>query len=229
MTRVKFATITTILITSLFSSCSSSGEETPTPPETSNLTKKAIGVLPENGEPCADYTEAVNDASKVLIAFEWNAAEYAQSYVLVVLEGSNEVYTTTINSLETEVQLDRGKTYSWFLTAINEDGETKGDAYSFTSPGTPIGNFAPYTAEIIVAFNTRMSVSWVGNDEDGDVLTYDVTIKNNESVLVQETDYSDTSINPIDFEPSATYDLEVVSKDPNGNTSVSKTTVVAPN
>lgn len=215
----------------LFLSCSSSGDETPPPTPPENLTPpaKTIGVVPENGEPCADYTEVDNDDSKVLIYFKWNAAQNAENYNLVILEGSSEVFSSTLNVLETEVQLDRGKTYSWFLNSINEDGETKGDTYSFTSPGTPVGNFAPYAAEITVTFNTQMSISWVGSDEDGDELTYDIVVKNDELILTQETDFSDTSINPLDFEPGAVYDVEVISKDPHGSASISKTTVTAPN
>ena len=214
----------------LFLSCSSSGDETPPPSPPENLTppEKTIGVLPENGEPCADYTVVENDNSKVLVAFKWNAAQNAENYNLVILEGSNEVFSSTFNILETEVQLNRGKTYSWFLTSINEDGETKGDTYSFTSPGTPLGNYAPYAAEITVTFNTQMLVSWAGNDEDGDVLTYDVTVKKNELVLMQETDYGDTSINPIDFEAGSSYDIEIISIDPHGSASISTSVVTAP-
>ncbi|MBO0320866.1 hypothetical protein J0X14_01045 [Muricauda sp. CAU 1633] len=231
MMRTKFEIITTILMVFLFLSCSSSGGETPPPPPSENLTppEKTIGTVPENGEPCADYTEVINDDSKVLIYFKWSAAQNAENYNLVILEGSNEVFSSTFNVLETEVQLDRGKTYSWFLTSINEDGETKGDTYSFTSPGTPVGNFAPYSAEITVTFNTQMQVSWMGNDEDGDILTYDVTVKNNDLVLAEEVGFGDTSLNPLDFEPGAIYDVEVISKDPYESASVSKTTVTAPN
>lgn len=206
------------------------GEEPPE--EQSNPPTKAIGTLPANGEPCSDYEEVANDALKVMVAFKWNAAQRAQSYVLVVAEGSTEVFRNSSSALEAQVQLDRGKTYSWSLTSINNDGETGGDTYSFTTPGIPQGNFAPYAADITVEFNTQnseLSVSWVGSDEDGDQLVYDVTISENDVTLIEENDYDQSSIAPIAYIDGEDYTVEIVSKDTFGNFSISRVEERAPN
>ena len=114
---------------------------------------KAIGTLPANGEPCSDYEDVASDDSRVSVLFNWNVAQFADSYVLTVLEGSTEVFSNTFSTLSAKVELDRGKTYRWSVTSVNGDGQTGGDSNSFTTPGTPVGNFAPYTAEITVAFD----------------------------------------------------------------------------
>ena len=45
---------------------------------------------------------------------------------------------------------------------------------------------------------------------------------------MQETDYGDTSINPIDFEAGSSYDIEIISIDPHGSASISTSVVTAP-
>lgn len=215
------------------SSCGGGGGEQPPPePEPSNdLPLKVTGTLPVNGEPCSDYEEVPSDESKVLITFDWNEAQFADSYQLIVLDGSSEVFSNTYPNLGAQVELQRGKTYSWSVTSVNEFGETPGNTYSFTTPGIPVGNYAPYAAEINVEFHTdnmEMNVSWVGSDEDGDILVYDVKIMENNNILLEEADYSLDSLEPLQFISGESYSVEVVSKDTNGNFSISSTNLQAP-
>lgn len=219
----------------LMFACGGGGGEQPAPepePEPSNdLPAKVVGTLPANGEPCSDYEEVTSDASKVSITFKWNAAQYAQSYVLTILEGTTQVSNSSYTALEATVQLDRGKTYTWYLTSVNDDGQTKGDTYSFTTPGTPIGNYAPYAAQITLVFDVgtmEVSVSWIGSDEDADVLTYDVKVWENDIVLMEEVDYTSDSLPLISFISGESYSVEVISKDPSGNYSVSTISETAP-
>ncbi len=209
-------------------------DDGPEPPPSQNETPpaKAIGTLPANGEPCSDYEEVVGDDSKVLVLFNWNAAQFTDSYVLTILEGNNQVFNNSFNSLSTSVELDRGKTYTWSVTSVNEDGQTNGDSYSFTTPGVPIGNFAPYTAEITVMFNevtSEMTVSWVGSDEDGDPLTYDVQVFEEGISIFESLDLTVSEIDPISFISNANYEVEVISRDDSGNFSISKLEVSSPN
>nr|WP_299338163.1 hypothetical protein [Allomuricauda sp.] len=226
-----------LLVVMMVLSCSSGGEDSPEPPvveppiETINVPAKAVGVLPANGEPCSEYETVPTDASKVLVAFQWNEAQFAQSYVLVALEDNMEVFRDTFTALQAAVELDRGRTYTWRLISRNNDGETVGDTYSFTTPGTPIGNYAPYAAAITLAFDTNtleLSVSWVGSDEDGDTLVYDVTLRENNGILVQMEDLNQDFLDPVPYLVGAEYTVEVISKDPQGNFSVSITNEKAP-
>jgi len=203
----------------------------PPPPQGGAPPAKAVGTLPANGEPCSDYEEVAGDDSRVSVLFNWNAAQFADSYVLTVLEGGAEVFNNTFSTLSANVELDRGKTYSWSVTSVNGEGQTGGDSYSFTTPGTPVGNFAPYTAEITVAFDQgalEMTVSWVGSDEDGDPLIYDIEVREEGEAIFGLADLTATAIAPIPYVPGSDYEIEVISRDGSGNFSISVREVAAP-
>ncbi len=201
-----------------------SGGEQPPPEPSNDLPLKVTGTLPVNGEPCSDYEEVPSDDSMVLIAFNWNEAQFADSYKLIVLDGSSEIFSENYSNAEAKVELQRGKTYTWSVTAINEFGQTPGDTYSFTAPGIRVGNYAPYAAEINVEFNTEtmeMSISWVGSDQDNDTLTYDIKILENENIILEETGVDANMVDPIQFIDGVNYSVEITSKDTSGNFSIS--------
>lgn len=207
------------------SSCGGSDSSDPGPDEP-NFPGKAQGTLPVNGEPCSEFEEVLEDPSKASIFFKWTSAEFARDYELMVFEGQSEVLRETFTSLETSIILDKGKSYSWSVTARNDEGETLSDTFSFTTPGEPVGNYAPYAAEITISFNTatsEMSLSWIGSDEDGDSLTYDISIWQDGELLVTFNDLSSGTVDNVAVIPQSQYDIEVTSKDGFGNFSISKT------
>ena len=226
---------TFILVSLLLFSCSDGGggEQPPIPPEEeSNPPAKATGVLPANGEPCSDFEEVAGNDTEVLVAFQWNTAQLAETYLLIVLEGSTEVFRNSFTTTATQVQLERGKTYTWRVVTVNDDGETNGDTFSFTTPGIPVGNFAPYAAEISVEFDmalSEMTISWTGSDEDGDTLIYDVKVFEESELIEEFTELTSNALNPIAISATTDYEVEVISKDEFGNFSVSNLSVISPN
>ena len=220
-----------ILFSLIFTSCDK-GTSTETEKQVDKpLPTKVQGTLPANGEPCSDFIPVPNDDSKVSIQFKWNASQHTINYDLSVLEGSQEVAKTTVGALETSVTLERGKTYSWTVTSKNETGNTVSDTYSFTTPGQAIGNYAPYAAEIVLDFDTEnqvLKVSWEAVDEDGDSLTFDVEILEDETLLRDESDLTANSIEGITYINGTSYSVKVISKDFLGNFSVSEKTSTSP-
>ncbi|WP_435624420.1 hypothetical protein [Flagellimonas sp.] len=238
MRKGKFLIILIVVLSIGFLvSCSSGGDEgsTPVDPPPVNQVNppgKAVGVLPENGEPCSEYEEVTEDDTKVQVAFQWNAANLAQSYTLIVNQGASEVFRNSLNALQTEVVLDRGQTYTWLVVAVNDDGQTNGDTFSFTTPGTPTSNFAPYAAEITADFDSgpsEMIITWIGNDEDGDELTFDVSVLEEGESIFESMNLTETTVEPILVEPNLEYVIEVISRDPTGNFSISRLTTSFPN
>lgn len=202
--------------------------EDETPPV---LPESAIGILPENGEPCSEYEIVSNDDTKVAVFFQWEAAQFAQNYELVIAEGQDVAAREVTAVTQVSVELDRGNTYNWYVTSKNSDGETIGSTYSFTTPGTPNGNFAPYPAEIIVDFeaNNEMTISWTGNDEDGDELLFDVTVINEEIVVFEDVDLGSGTLVSIPYSPGSVYKIDVTSRDSEGNFSISSKNIETPN
>lgn len=192
---------------------------------------KVTGTLPVNGEPCSEFELIPNNDTKVSILFKWNAAQNTVNYTLEVLLNNQQAVSSTVGGLETTVSLDRGKTYTWTVTSKNEFGTTESDTYSFTTPGLAEVNYAPYAAEISTDFNTLtqlLTISWIGTDEDNDLLTYDVTITENESEIIEETDITDNSISGIEYNSGTEYYIKVISKDSTGSFSVSEITANSP-
>jgi hypothetical protein len=189
------------------------------------LPEKPIGILPANAETCSDYKEVAGATDKAVIFFSWSTAENANNYLVQVFESGAEVYNSTVSSNEVELTLDKGKTYSWKITAKNNDGEAQSSTLSFTTPGQPIGNFTPYAAQIYTNYNgatSELGISWTGGDEDGDTLTYDIKVTDSSGKeIVVEAGLSGTTLAPVLVNTGETYTIQITSKDNFGNYSIS--------
>lgn len=195
------------------------------PEQVDVVPEKVIGSLPVNGEPCSDYEEVFDNSSKVSILFKWSIAQTAKSYDIIVYEGASEVSRKSVTTSETKLELDRGKTFTWQVISKNGTAESVSNTYSFTSPGVPDGNFAPYAADIDIEFNNivqEMSVSWICNDEDGDTLIYNVKIVQEQIGEVRYEGLTETTLGPIQYIPETPYSIEIQAIDPFGNFSLSK-------
>ncbi|MGB6151770.1 MAG: hypothetical protein WBG48_07245 [Pricia sp.] len=224
----KFKTVFIVLgflFSTFFVSCDKGTSPEEFPITDTNPIVKTIGLLPLNGELCSDYELVPDEVLEILVLFKWNTIEKVKNYALVVYDGTDEITRISAISSEVKVRLQRGKTYSWTIIAINGEQEILGDTYSFTTPGVPLGNYAPYAADIsltVDATNTLLSIEWVGADEDDDALTYDVSVYRGEEVIQEFFNISDTFLQPFSVGPETAYTVKVISKDGFGNFSVSK-------
>jgi heme/copper-type cytochrome/quinol oxidase subunit 2 len=218
------------LCIAMICSCSKGESNDPKEPEEAVLILpgKPVGVLPANAETCSDFEAVPGETDKATILFSWSAAENASSYLVTVFESDTEVSSATVTITMTELTLEKGKSYSWTIKATNKDGETQSNTFSFTTPGEPIGNFAPYAAEISMDFNEsngELVVSWVGKDEDGDPLTYDVIVEEGDIIVEEHEDLTTVELNPITASAGVVYTVQVTSKDSFGNFSISTLTL----
>ncbi|MEQ8217877.1 MAG: hypothetical protein RIM68_00940 [Arenibacter sp.] len=221
-----------VLFVALISACSKSAPALKASVEEELIMPdKAIGILPANAETCSDFKELPGDDNKATIYFSWSTAENALSYLVQVFEGGTEINNITVTTAETELTLEKGKSYTWTVTAINNDGETVSSTFSFTTPGQPIGNYAPYAAQIITDYNvsdSELSISWIGSDEDGDTLTYDVKVSDTDgNELVDQTNLSATSLDPISISTGKTYTIQITTRDNFGNFSIATHTEIS--
>lgn len=187
-----------------------------------NLPGTPVLSLPINGETCSDYTVVAGNAAKAEISFSWATTAYATSYVLVVNQAGTEVVNQEITTTSYKVVLDKGKTYSWTVTAKNKDGVKASATNSFSTPGTPVGNYVPYAAIINFSVNRNTSMatlSWVGKDEDSNAseLKYDIEIKKDNTVVQSLTNQSQTSVTDFAAILNATYQIKINTIDKYGS------------
>ncbi len=221
MKIITIKTIALFLVLGLFASCGSGGGDT-----TKNIPATPALSLPLNGESCSSYTAVSSNSAKAEISFSWASAAHATSYTLVITQAGVEVANQTVTTNSLKVILDKGKTYSWTVTAKNKDGEKSSATYSFTTPGTPIGNYVPYTAVINFNVNSSTSMaslSWVGKDEDSNSssLKYDIEIKKDNVVIQSLTNQTSTSIADFAAVLNATYQIKINTIDNFGSYSTS--------
>jgi len=191
-----------------------------------NLPAKPNLSLPVNGENCSTYTVVASDNTKAEISFSWAGATYATSYVLVVTQAGTQVVNKEISTTSYKVILDKGKTYSWTVTAKNKNGVTASATNSFITPGNPIGNYVPYAAVInfsVNATSSMASLSWIGKDEDSTTtdLKYDIEIKKDNVVIQSLTNQTVSSIADFAAVLNATYQIKINTIDKQGSYSTS--------
>ena len=229
--------VLTLLVVGLLNGCtksSGSEDETSKNPLKEELKspEKSNALLPENGDTCAEFDSIESEPDKASVFFSWTEADRSDTYVLEVFESDTLIKSITVEDTEAVMILDKGKLYSWTITSKNFAGEAKSDTYSFTTPGEPIGNFVPYTAKITMDFDTtnnRLSISWVGSDQDGDKLTYNVKVEEDQETILEQSDLTVSSVEPITIVPGKGYKVEVISFDEYGNYSKAESSKTAPN
>ncbi|WP_140485339.1 hypothetical protein [Flavobacterium sp. GSA192] len=208
----------------LIASCGSGGDS-PAEPEV-KLPEKSILALPVNGETCSAFGVIANDDTKAEINFSWGAASHADSYILKITQAGNLVVNQTLSTTTHKAILDKGKTYSWTITAKNTDGENLSTTHSFTTPGKPIGNYVPYAAVINFNINSSTSMaslSWIGKDEDSNTneLKYDISIKEDNVSKVSLTNQTQTSLADFAVKLNSTYQIKINTIDKHGSYSSS--------
>ncbi|MGS2738211.1 hypothetical protein [Sinomicrobium sp. M5D2P17] len=148
-------------------------------------------VIPEDVElisPLKDQIceQGVNsEADKSRIFFEWEQAENAQSYDLVVNDletGENFITYKKIYDTKKELELVHNRAYAWYVISKNTSTDETGisPTWNFFFVGEPKDNYAPFPADIlypdygntIQSSDGMVTLKWETSDPDGDDLFY---------------------------------------------------------
>lgn len=189
------------------------GGSSSTPPGSFSLT------FPNNNEVCQEGAAVADLPDKLLINFKWSSSANATSYEILVVESAsgNEVAKLQTSSTDQDVEVNKGKLYQWKVTATNDDGEFSSSEWSFYSEGVGLGNYVPYPAyniELIFdSNNDLLSVQWDASDEDGDTLTYDIKIFEDNVEIILETDLSTNILSDIPVALGSSYYAEITVND----------------
>jgi len=187
----------------------------------------SILVFPIENSECNEGTILSETESNV--TFEWNAANHAEKYTLVVknlLTDVSEDFPS--NNTFKEVTILRGVPYSWHVISKSNATPNTGTSatWKFYNAGDGVENYAPFPANLVSPpmsglTNTTVALNWSGNDIDSDISNYDILVGTSNPPTAVEESTSNTSINLSSLIANTTYYWRVITHDAHGNSSQS--------
>ncbi|UJH66241.1 fibronectin type III domain-containing protein [Allomuricauda sp. SCSIO 65647] len=219
--------IPAILVMSLLSACGGGGDDGQNNPEPDPIPAPSATTLifPENNSECTEGTVLSDAESEV--TFRWNSSENTDSYTIKLRDLDTDTsQELQAQSNELQIRLNRGTPYSWSVVSkANGTTETAESAsWKFYNAGPGIENYSPFPADnptpkigASVTAGT-ITLTWEGNDLDGDIISYEVYLQTSNP---PETSIGDTTESTIDIEVNSNtvYYWRVITTDAMGNSS----------
>tara|TARA_R110002050_G_scaffold173352_1_gene305505 strand:+ start:17520 stop:18149 length:630 start_codon:yes stop_codon:yes gene_type:complete len=193
--------------------------------EPSNSIGKVSLLLPENNKQCFGTKL---ESNKIAVEFDWNDVDQITSYNINYTDGvtgESNLLTTTDSFIS--IELEPGTLYTWNVTVTDDFGHSeKSEDFSFYTEGLADSNHVPFPADIRLPENENntVNVSWEGVDLDNDIDYYQVYFSQENPPALFLDNTIEQSFNA-SVETGATYYLNIVTFDENGNYSDSKVTV----
>ena len=228
--------ITYILASLVFSFClfncsSDSNDEAPeekppvgvNPPEAANL------VFPNENSECTEGSNLTSTESTII--FNWNDANNADTYQLVVKNLETQAITNYTSSVsEKSVTILRGTPYSWSVVSKNTGTETAESAtWKFYNAGEAVSSYAPFPADLISpsydaslsSGTTNVNLEWTGEDVDNDIKEYKILLGTTANPS-DEVGSSTTNAFSVTVASGNTYYWRIITLDEQTNTSESQ-------
>ena len=189
----------------------------------------ALLLSPLNNTTCLSIPQGNTNA---VVNFQWNMAENADRYSLVIRNAvTNEEQTSQTEETTTTASLAKGAPYSWKIISLSDDTtETAVSAtWSFYLEATQQYDYIPLPAQLLSPEDTatatvqsgNVTLSWTGRDLDNDIVGYDVYLGPAADQLQRvESSFSGSTVD-VAVNPSTTYFWEIATHDQNGNVSFS--------
>ncbi len=173
----------------------------------------AIPSSPPPEKPVLIYPEhEAQDIQWGNITLKWESHDTAVAY-RVEFDGKTN---TTRNNHYTVRADERGKTYSWRVTAIDRiEKETKSETCTFTTRENkpPIAPHDPSPSDRAPMIPLKTTLSWECFDPDGDSITYDIYFGTSQNPPLVASGIRCNSFEPENIEALETYYWRVVAKD----------------
>ena len=226
-----------ILLIAVFAyACSSSGGGDPDPspnpnpdPDPVAAPSAATLVFPEDDSECTEGEILNDDTSRV--DFMWNASQNTDSYEVSLTDlntGSTSTFSASTNNKL--INVIRGNPYEWFVTSRRNgtNATANSPTWRFYNAGPGVTNYAPFPAEAVnpprganLASVASVTLEWSATDIDEDIVEYDVYLGTTPDALQLLTTTADSTVDA-DVVSGETYFWNVVTRDSEGNTSVSE-------
>ena len=185
--------------------------------------KSATLIFPENNKECTEGSVANEDDLTSRITFQWNPAEDADSYTITVinLTNSNDQELADVSTVQV---------FEWFVTskAKGTNATATSAMWRFYNQGPGIENYAPFPAQAVspargaTVSGTTVTLSWNGEDVDGDIVDYEVFIDTSDDPTESQGITTSESLENFSVTSGMIYNWKVVTRDSAGNTSTSE-------
>lgn len=185
-------------------------------------------TFPENLSECTEGT-LVSDTESEL-TFLWEGVDRVSTYKMTL----SNLNTSTIQEFESDepqltVLLKRATPYSWSISSASNPNKIRSETWSFYNEGPGREAFAPLPATAISPVSgasisvtsTTVNLRWNAEDPDNDINGYDLYFGENGDPELFESDLENDQYNGIPVLAGVTYYWKVVTKDSQGNESIS--------
>lgn len=187
-------------------------------------------LFPEENEVCT--TGLVLSDTESEVEFDWTDAENTSSYMVTLTNlNTNQQDTFEVTESIMPIRILRGTPYSWKVTSFSENSEESidSDTEFFYNAGDGITTYIPFPASepspdkgaTYSAAVTAVNFSWVGSDLDNDILSYDFYFGLSMEPELVEADLASNVLNNVAVNSGNRYYWQVVTKDEQGNQSIS--------
>ncbi|MBR9854149.1 MAG: hypothetical protein GYB37_06150 [Algicola sp.] len=216
----------------LLVSCSGGQGESEVPDPVIENPEAATLVFPYENEVCLEGNILSELESEV--TFEWNSSAHTDSYTLHIKNLIvGQIQTLNTNGVSITAKLQRNTPYSWQIES-KADGVSEtawSPLWKFYNAGEGTETYAPFPAEAINpktganidTSSNLLTLSWNGNDLDGDLMEFDVYFDIVTPPVHFENTVAESSLN-VSISPGngTIYYWKIVSRDTENNTSHSE-------
>ncbi|WP_430426592.1 hypothetical protein [Maribacter litoralis] len=191
--------------------------------------KSTIKLLyPEDNSEVTDGT-ILTDSTNTLV-FEWEFLDNTENHLFIIelinLDNDiTEIYES--NSNEASIPLQRNHNYSWQVTDSIHNISL---VWTFKNIGPwdtsvaplPATAISPVSGASISQTSTTVNLIWKAEDEDNDILKFDLYFGESENPAILHEDINASRYNGIPVEAGKIYYWKIVTKDSVGNESTSE-------
>ncbi|WP_116772094.1 hypothetical protein [Maribacter litoralis] len=183
-------------------------------------------IFPENDSECTEGI-IVSDTQSELI-FEWSDTNDNSPYQVHLTNLTNsETGVFDSDNKSIAIILERTVAYSWYVTGQNNNSS---EVWTFYNEGPGLESTIPYPATAISPVSgasisqtsTTVNLIWKAEDEDNDIIGYDLYFGETEEPALLVSDITTSRYNDIPVEAGKTYYWKIVTKDSVGNESTSE-------
>lgn len=185
-------------------------------------------TFPENLSECTEGTLVSETESE--LTFLWEGIDRVQTYKMTL----TNLNTFNIQEFESDepqlnVILKRATPYSWSISSASSPNKIRSETWSFYNEGpgsesfvpSPATAISPASGASISATATTVNLRWNAEDPDEDIVEYDLYFGEDNDPPLFESDLENDQFLGIPVEAGKTYYWKVITKDSQGNESIS--------